>query len=408
MSLEERLLGAVRGERIADQPERGEGHLVGKLLAQLQREVRHLVIGAGATRRPLPDLVRPEAGLLARGEAFVKQNQVHAEKVWRMRHGIRRFGQIGMTVAPPLRDTIPVSGDRQMLDAVLDAATSLIVVADPHGTLVRWNRACEQLLGYTAAELDGPLALLDLVPAQERAIAETALVALAAGESPVRTEFHWRTRDGQLRLIEWSNTALTGPDGAVTHVVGTGIDVTETRRLAADRAATEERLRHMADHDGLTGLYNRRRFEQELDRHIVHGRRYGVDGALLVIDLDGFKQVNDGHGHRAGDRVLAAVATVLRARLRESDILARFGGDEFAVLMPHGGAAEAAELANLVVNAVRREVSTPAGALDASVGYALFEDATTSSDEVLSRADDAMYADKSLRGRPTRHRRSVE
>lgn len=313
-----------------------------------------------------------------------------------------------MTVAPPLRDTIPVSGDRQMLDAVLDAATSLIVVADPHGTLVRWNRACEQLLGYTAAELDGPLALLDLVPAQERAIAETALVALAAGESPVRTEFHWRTRDGQLRLIEWSNTALTGHDGAVTHVVGTGIDVTETRRLAADRAATEERLRHMADHDGLTGLYNRRRFEQELDRHIVHGRRYGVDGALLVIDLDGFKQVNDGHGHRAGDRVLAAVATVLRARLRESDILARFGGDEFAVLMPHGGAAEAAELANLVVNAVRREVSTPAGALDASVGYALFEDATTSSDEVLSRADDAMYADKSLRGRPTRHLRSVE
>ena len=139
----------------------------------------------------------------------------------------------------------------------------------------------------------------------------------------------------------------------------------------------------------------------------MHGRRYGMDGALLVIDLDRFKQVNDGHGHRAGDRVLAEVAAVLRARLRESDILARFGGDEFAVLMPHGGAAEAAELANLLVTAVRREVSTPAGPLDASVGYALFEDATTSSDEVLSRADDAMYADKA-RARPMRHLRSVE
>ena len=98
---------------------------------------------------------------------------------------------------------------------------------------------------------------------------------------------------------------------------------------------------------------------------------------------------------------------MLRKRLRESDILARFGGDEFAVLMPHGGAPEAAELANLMVNAVRREVSTPAGPLDASVGYALFEDATTSSDEVLSRADDAMYADKAG-GRPMRHLRSVE
>jgi diguanylate cyclase (GGDEF)-like protein/PAS domain S-box-containing protein len=295
-----------------------------------------------------------------------------------------------------------------MLDAVLDAATSLIVVADPNGALVRWNRACEQLLGYSAAEFGAPCSLLDLVPRDERVIAEAALEALAAGESPVRTEFHWRTREGELRLIEWSNTVLIGPDGSVTHVVGTGIDVTETRQWEAERSAAEERLRHIADHDALTGLYNRRRFEQELDRHIVHGRRYGMDGALLVIDLDGFKQVNDGHGHRAGDRVLAAVAGVLRKRLRESDILARFGGDEFAVLMPHGGAAEAAELANLVVNAVRREVSTPAGPLDASVGYALFEDATISSSEVLSRADDAMYADKAEGGRPLRHLRSVE
>jgi len=294
------------------------------------------------------------------------------------------------------------------LDAVLDAATSLIVVADPRGTLVRWNRACEQLLGYTAAELDAPRGLLDLVPREERAIAEAALHTLAAGESPVRTEYHWRTRDGGLRLIEWSNTALTDVDGSVTHVVSTGIDVTDTREWFAERAEAEHRLRHIADHDALTGLYNRRRFEQELDRHITHGRRYGMDGALLVIDLDRFKQVNDGHGHRAGDRVLGAVATVLRKRLRESDILARFGGDEFAVLMPHGGAAEAAELANLMVNSVRREVSTPAGPLDASVGYALFEDATTSSDEVLSRADDAMYADKAEGGRPTRHLRSVE
>jgi diguanylate cyclase (GGDEF)-like protein/PAS domain S-box-containing protein len=311
-------------------------------------------------------------------------------------------------VAPRVRDTIPVSGDRQLLDAVLDAATSLIVVADPRGALVRWNRACEQLLGYSAPELAEPQALLDLIPQDERPIAQAAIEALAAGESPVRAEVHWRTRGGELRLIEWSTTALTAPDGSVTHFVGTGIDVTETRKWAAERVATEERLRHMADHDALTGLYNRRRFEEELDRHIVHGRRYGMDGALLIIDLDRFKQVNDGHGHRAGDRVLAAVARVLRERLRESDILARFGGDEFAVLMPHGGAAEAAELANLLVTSVSRDVATPAGSLEASVGYALFEDATSTSDDVLSRADDAMYADKAEGERPTRHLRSVE
>ena len=303
--------------------------------------------------------------------------------------------------------SIPVDEDGRLLDAVLDAATSLIVVADPVGSLVLWNRACEELSGYSAGEFEAEGGLFDLVPREERSIVMEAFEALSAGESPVRAEFHWRTRSGELRLIEWSNTVLTDGDGAVTHVVGTGIDVTDAREWAAERAAVEERLRHIADHDALTGLYNRRRFEQELDRHITHGRRYGMDGALLVIDLDRFKQVNDVHGHRAGDRVLAEVAAVLRRRLRESDILARFGGDEFAVLMPHGGAPEAAELAKLMVNAVRREVSTPAGPLDASVGYALFEGATTSSDEVLSRADDAMYADKAD-GEPQRHLRPVE
>jgi len=311
-------------------------------------------------------------------------------------------------VAPRTRERNPVHGDGRLLDAVLDAATSLIVVADPVGSLVRWNRACEQLSGYRASDFEAEGGLFDLVPREERAIVVAAFEALKAGESPVRIEFHWRTRDGELRLIEWSNTSLIDADGAVTHVVGTGIDVTETREWAAERTAVEERLRHIADHDALTGLYNRRRFEQELDRHITHGRRYGMDGALLVMDLDSFKQVNDGHGHRAGDHVLADVAKALRQRLRESDILARFGGDEFAVLMPHGGAPEAAELANLMVTSVNRDVTTPAGPLDASVGYALFEDATTSSDEVLSRADDAMYADKAAGSRPRRHLRSVE
>ena len=309
-------------------------------------------------------------------------------------------------MVPPLRDTIPVSGDKELLDAVLDAATSLIVVVDADGRLVRWNRACEQLMGYTASELDAPGAVLDLIPAAERSLGEAAMEALMAGESPVRTEFHWRARDGSLRLIAWSTTALTGPDGQVTYMVGTGIDVTEARRWAEERVAAEDRLRHMADHDALTGLFNRRRFEEELERHIAHGRRYGMDGALLMLDLDDFKAINDGHGHRAGDRVLTAVAGVLKQRLRESDVLARFGGDEFAVLMPVGGEAEAAELADLLAEAVRSDVAAPDGPLEASVGLAVFDRSVTA-DEVLSRADDAMYADKA-RDRQVRDLRAAE
>jgi diguanylate cyclase (GGDEF)-like protein/PAS domain S-box-containing protein len=306
-----------------------------------------------------------------------------------------------------MRDVIAFSGEGELLNAVIDAAASLIVVADADGRLVRWNRACEQLLGYTQAEVDEPGALLELVPEGERRVAEAARRALVAGRSPIRTEFHWRTREGRLRLIEWTITALAGPEGRVDYMVATGVDVTDSRNWDAEREAVEERLRHMADHDALTGLFNRRRFEEELERHIAHGRRYGMSGALLLLDLDDFKQVNDRHGHRAGDRVLTAVAVVLRHRLRESDIVARFGGDEFAVLMPVGGAEEAAELADLLERAVNRDVPAPTGPLHASVGTALFEESTTA-DEILSRADDAMYAKKRSPARPERRLRSVE
>ena len=306
-----------------------------------------------------------------------------------------------------MRGTTGIFGEGQLLDAVLDAAASLIVVVDADGRLVRWNRTCEELLGYRQKELEGPFALLDLVPAAERQKADDAIRALMAGESPLDAEFHWRTRGGDLRLIKWTLTALTGRDGEITYMVATGIDVTAVRSWTEERVAAEERLRHMADHDALTGLFNRRRFEEELERHIAHGRRYGITGALLMLDLDDFKQINDGHGHRAGDRVLTAVAAVLRRRLRKSDIVARFGGDEFAVLMPVGGAPEAEELAGLLAAAVYRDVSTPAGPLSASVGIALLGESSTA-DELLSRADDAMYAEKRTARRVTRHLRSVE
>jgi diguanylate cyclase (GGDEF)-like protein/PAS domain S-box-containing protein len=262
---------------------------------------------------------------------------------------------------------------------------------------VRWNRACEELSGYTADELRESMRPIDLIPENEREQARKVLAALARGDSPVRVEFHWRTRTGELRLISWSNAALTGPDGQVTHVVATGIDVTERRVL-------EVRLRHLADHDALTGLINRRRFEEELEHHVARGRRYGMGGALLVLDLDGFKAINDNHGHRAGDRVLTAVAGTLKQRLRASDVVGRLGGDEFAVLLPHASAAEAEQVCQALERAISEEVAAPGdGPIEASIGFAPCTKAVFSIDDLMSAADASMYAVKA--GQPRSYRR---
>ena len=104
----------------------------------------------------------------------------------------------------------------------------------------------------------------------------------------------------------------------------------------------EENLQYLASHDPLTGLQNRASFARELESHADLVRRYGADGALLLLDLDHFKYINDTLGHHAGDQLIGRVATVLSGRLRTSDVLARLGGDEFAVLLPRADAADRA------------------------------------------------------------------
>jgi diguanylate cyclase (GGDEF)-like protein/PAS domain S-box-containing protein len=303
-----------------------------------------------------------------------------------------------MEMAEPPSNTTPSLGD-PLFDAVLDAAASLIVVGDSEGRLLSWNRACEELSGYTAEEIGRSPAILDtLVVEEDRERAESVVDALARGESPVLMETRWRTKSGDVRLISWSCTGLIATDGTITHIVATGIDVTERRRL-------ERRLRHLADHDDLTGLINRRRFQEELRRHLAEGQRYGLTGALLVLDLDGFKEVNDNHGHSAGDRVLCAVADALRSRLRASDLVARLGGDEFAVLLPRETPAEAELVCRSLEAAIPAEVSVPGDRrIEVSVGYAPFADGVESVDDVLAAADASMYAAK--HGRPRHARRA--
>jgi diguanylate cyclase (GGDEF)-like protein len=158
-----------------------------------------------------------------------------------------------------------------------------------------------------------------------------------------------------------------------------------------------QELEREAGQDPLTGLKNRRRFEQDLQMAMARGRREGTTGALLMLDLDHFKQVNDTHGHPAGDQLIRETADVLRRRSRKSDVLARLGGDEFAVVLPRCSPGEARLAAEAIADAIRDHQPAGEGVepLTASVGVAMFGDhPRTSIASVVSEADTAMYAAK--------------
>lgn len=163
-----------------------------------------------------------------------------------------------------------------------------------------------------------------------------------------------------------------------------------------NRGARMRELERQAAQDSLTGLGNRRRFEDDLAAAIARCRRDGTTGALLVLDLDRFKAVNDAHGHPVGDELIREVAEVLRRRTRAGDSLARLGGDEFAVILPRGGRKEARTAAEAIAGEIRAH--HPRGGSDpvtVSVGIAIFGgDADASVATVVADADAAMYAAK--------------
>jgi diguanylate cyclase (GGDEF)-like protein len=166
--------------------------------------------------------------------------------------------------------------------------------------------------------------------------------------------------------------------------------------LVWSRSERMQELALQANHDPLTGLKNRRRFEEDMRTELARSRREKTVGAVLMLDLDNFKQVNDTLGHAVGDRVIAGIAGVLLARMRITDVVARLGGDEFAVILPRCELDEAEDVADAIARAIRlhTQPSEAAPPITASIGIATFGPESDGFEAVLSAADEAMYEAK--------------
>ncbi|HEX8688896.1 MAG TPA: diguanylate cyclase [Solirubrobacterales bacterium] len=296
-----------------------------------------------------------------------------------------------------------------------ELSLDMICVAGFDGYFKRVNPAFERILGYSEEDLLGR-PFLDFVHPDDRQRTEEEAAAISEGTSTAQFRNRYFDKNGEVHWIEWASQPLPAEE----MIYAVARDVT-------DRKALEQELQRLSHHDSLTGLFNRRRFEEELRRQLAYTRRYGSGGALLVIDVDRFKQINDSLGHAAGDRALCQVAALLRDNLRGSDVvardpelrtrregdgigaepdpeavLARLGGDEFVVLLPEVEERGAQAVAERLARTVRESVLRVEGQeihLEISVGVALFDEYGRPGElELLAAADRAMYAVKAAGG----------
>ncbi|GAB4062350.1 diguanylate cyclase domain-containing protein [Uliginosibacterium sediminicola] len=210
------------------------------------------------------------------------------------------------------------------------------------------------------------------------------------------TDFIYQMRTGEGKLVWFSITGHPMYDelGNFCGYHGVGMDITE-------RIAHQERYHHLAHHDTLTGLPNRRLLFDRLEQATAYARRNQQIVAILMLDLDGFKAINDSDGHEAGDQVLIAVADRLRSQIRESDTLCRMGGDEFVILLPEVANANAAELVAhkiIIALGIPFDIDRKRYKVGTSIGISLYPTHTEDAEKLLGMADAAMYQAKQAGG----------
>ncbi len=256
--------------------------------------------------------------------------------------------------------------------------------------LLEVNEALAAITGYSTDELRlmGPLTIVH--PEDRPALTDDLRELMRAERAAVRREVRLVGATGNLIWTALTVSLVRDAAGEPVHAVVQVQDVSERKRF-------EGQLQYLADHDALTGLFNRRRFEEELRREVATARRYGHGGAVLVLDLDHFKLVNDSLGHAAGDELINVIARVMRRRLRASDIVGRMGGDEFAVVLPRADEYEARRIGETLLREIRADMRAASASgerrVTASIGIALFGDRPEElgAEELLAEADIAMY-----------------
>ena len=299
--------------------------------------------------------------------------------------------KLSMAMAQQMQSEKALRKREAELHMVIENASDAYVCVDQDGVISQWNRQAEKIFGWSAREAIGRKLVETIIPHDMRG-------AHCAGmkrylETGQRNLPSWKMelialrRDGQTMPVEVRVTALESEGKTIFSAFLS--DITERKKAEVARE-------YEASHDALTGLPNRRKLFSVLPQAMARSDRCGTEFALIFIDLDGFKQVNDGKGHEAGDAVLCTVASRLFQTIRKTDMAVRLGGDEFTVLLENlsGGREDAINVAVKILSAILQPIVVGDAVvhIGASIGIALHRPGDTETvDQFVSRADSAMY-----------------
>ncbi|MFP4130845.1 MAG: diguanylate cyclase [Thiohalospira sp.] len=274
---------------------------------------------------------------------------------------------------------------RHFLDTLIETIPNPIFHKDAQGRYQGCNQAFLDLIGAERGAVIGRTVEEIWPPDLARTYREADVRLLAEGGHQ-RYETQVENASGERRDVLFDKAVLTGKEGEAIGLIGTITDITERKALEAE-------LAHEASHDALTGLFNRSHVERAALHAAQEVDRYGGELGGLLFDLDHFKQVNDHHGHAAGDKVLRRLAALLQERLREADIVGRWGGEEFLAVLPHTDAEGTRRVAEDLRRALEAEAMPAIGTVTMSLGCSTYQPGE-GTDLFIKRLDDALYAAK--------------
>ncbi len=282
--------------------------------------------------------------------------------------------------------------ERDKAQQYLDIAGAIIIALDLTGAITLINKRGCQVLGYEEEEILGKNWIDEIIhPDQwDRARGKFTRVLADQSATPVFMEYVVITKSGQERDITWISTTLENEDGEIVGTLNSGRDITEQNEL-------EKQLTRIATHDHLTDLPNRLLFSDRLEIALAQAQRNSEQVAVMLMDLDQFKEINDTLGHSVGDQLLQEVAIRIKGLLRKSDTIARMGGDEFGIVLPAISKREdAGKVAAKILERLNQPFLTDEHHLTIaiSIGIAIYPDDGDNGEDLMKMADIAMYRAK--------------